>query len=91
LEQGHASVQQCGELARELGDVTRVYAALEVELKPTGQIELTLNSCHTNAVLFKLLTDVCLGDRVNHTLLNVTIAVNAAPSEAALSHGGSRP
>jgi hypothetical protein len=64
---------------------------LEVELKPTGQIELTLNPRHTNALLFKLLTDVFLSDCVKHALLNVTFAVNTAPGKAALSHGGSTP
>jgi hypothetical protein len=91
LQQGHACVKQGGELARELGDVSCGHVGLGVELKPMWQIELTLDPRDPNALLFELITDVFGTLRVNCSVLQITFAVNAAPSEAAFSHGGSAP
>jgi hypothetical protein len=78
-------------LARELGDVARGYAGLGVEWEPIWQIELTLDPRDPNALQFELAADVFRAVRVKHTLLHVTFAVDAAPSEAPLSHVGSAP
>jgi hypothetical protein len=84
-------MKQGGELARELGDVSCGHAGLGLELKPMWQIELALDPRDPNALPFELITDVVWTLRVNYAVLHVTFAVNAAPSEAAFSHGGSAP
>jgi hypothetical protein len=50
-----------------------------------------LNARGPNALLLELVADFLWSVGVQHTALTLSLAVDAPPSEAVFSHGGSAP